>query len=184
MLLYKRTVGKILCASVLALAVGTVTGCSQPMGMSQEPDVVTPTEYMASVNAASGDLKDRLGEFAAAVIAGDTFTMESKSYEAQLVIDQMKELEAPEELSEVKAEYEKALADLEGALSDYTALYNELVDAQGGAPFDYGAYAGRIEGIQKQYDAGLTALEEADTKAAGDTDSSSSSQASSSGEAA
>lgn len=177
MRLSTRTIGKRICACMLVCALGAMVGCSQQMATPQEPAPVTPTEYMASVNSASEELRDKLAEFAQAVATGDTFAMQTTSDEARAVIDKMNELEAPEELSEVKAGYEQATASLEAALADYTALYNELVDAQAGAPFDYGAYAGRIEQIQKQYDDGLNALEEADEKAAGDSQGTSSSDA-------
>ena len=180
MQLNRGTARKMFCASVLAVALSTAVGCSQPMSMAPEAeDRVTPTEYMAAVNATSEELKDKLTEFAEAVVNGDTFTMESKSYEAHLVIERLKEIEAPEELAEAKEGYEQATADLEAALVDYVVLYSELAEAQRGASFDYSTYADRIEQIQKQYDDGLTALEEADAKATGDAgDSSSSAQAS------
>lgn len=180
MLLNKRTAGRFACACAVALALGAVSGCAQPMTASQEPAPVTPTEYMTSVNAASQELQDKLAEFAAAVTADDLFTMQATSDEARAIIDKMNDLEAPDELAETKAAYNEAIADLEAALTDYIALYSELDDAQAGAPFDYGAYAGRIEQIQKQYDEGLNALEEADENAAGKPDEASSSSKASS----
>lgn len=174
MQLSKRTLGKIACACAMALSLSAMAGCTQPLinnsSAQEEASPVTPTEYMASVNTVSQDLKDKLTEFSDAVAAGDSFTMQARSDEAQAIIDRLNDLEAPEELAEVKDEYAKATSDLQGALVDYTALYNELVDAQGGGSFDYGAYASRVEQIQKQYDSGLNALEEADKKAAGSSE--------------
>ncbi len=169
-----------ICAAALALAMLSMTGCAQPMQSQDETPVVTPSDYMVSLNASAEDLKSVLTEFSEAAANDDVFTMQTKADEASAVLDSMSELEAPEAMSEVKSKYGEAVSTLKGALSDYLELYLELDDAQhGGSAFDYSTYDNRLEAIQKQYDKGLNQLEDAD-KLASDHQSSSSSQSSAS----
>ncbi len=149
-------------AAALALALFTVTGCAQQT-QSQESNVVTPSDYMVSLNAAADNLKSVFTEFTDAASSDDIFTMQAKIDEASAAIDEMCELEAPEAMDEVKAKYTEALSTLKATLSDYLDLYLELDDAQqGGAAFDYSTFSDRLEELQMRYDQGLGLLEDAD----------------------
>lgn len=156
----------MLLAAIFVLAALTMTACSPNQDAETKDEGATPISYISQVNDSSANLSETLGEFAQAVSAGDVFSMQAKADAAYAIIDEMRNIEAPEELNEVKSKYNDATDKLKGALSDYVALYVELKDAADGKAFDYGAYPSRIENIQKQYDEGLNLLEEADSMAA------------------
>lgn len=152
---------KALCAAALTLSLAFATGCTQPQ---QNPENTGPTasEYMITLNSTAAQLEAALSDFASTVEAGDVSAMQSKADAAYSIIDELNNAEAPEALSDVKSKYSDALSSLKGALGDYIDLYTEIDNAKSGSSFDFSTYKQRLEDIQKQYDDGLNALEEAD----------------------
>ena len=153
----------ILLAASLAVP---IAGCTSPADMELEEQPVTASQYMVNLNDMSGKLADKLQEFSDSVGSGKISAMQTKAQEAYAVLDEMAALEAPDDISEIKQQYDDAATQLKGALNDYMALYTEIYDSADMADFDYSSYTHRIEDVQKQYDNAIGALEDADKKAA------------------
>ena len=142
-----------------------MTGCSSQTGMDIEDKPKTASEYMVDLNDYSGRLQAKMQELAEAAGEGKISAMQTKAQEAYAMLDEMADLEAPDEISEIKNQYNDAATQLKGALNDYMTLYTELYDSADSDAFDYSTYVQRLEDIQKQYDSALGVLEDADKKA-------------------
>lgn len=142
-----------------AFAVTLFVGCTTTPSSSEEEAPITASEYMVNLNDCSVRLSDKLQGFAEAVADDKVSAMQTKAEEAYAILDEMSDLEAPEDVNDLKAKYTEASNKMKDALSSYVALYTEVFDSAQAVPADY---AQRIEDVQKQYDAALNALEEAD----------------------
>ncbi len=162
-----KVAAKIACAALVALALCSLTACMKPQPTPvDEQQELTPSQYMINVNQVAENLGASLQEFKQAVNDNDISAMQAKADAAFAVLDELDDMEVPDSLNDVKEKYGEAVSILKGALNDYIALYTEISDANEDHPFDYTNYAERLESIQKQYDSGLTTLEEADKLAA------------------
>lgn len=155
----------LVAALIVALVLAVLPGCSQPAPQAQEEKKATASDYMVSLNQNASILSEKLADFATAVEAGDVSAMQAKADAAFAVLDDMANLEAPEELSELRDKYNNAANSLRMALEDYLKLYLEIENSPDGNA-NYSDYAVRIESVQKEYDEGLNLLEEADKMAA------------------
>ncbi len=152
--------GALICCAALA-------GCAQPAASSSAEEEAGPTSrsYMADMNQAVDDLKEKMASFTDAVAREDAVSMRVQADSAFAVVDQISEIEAPEELGELKQKYVDACYQLKDALNGYLALYTEIDTATTRNPFAYDTYADRIAALQEQYDAAVQALEDADKSA-------------------
>ncbi len=81
------------------------------------------------------------------------------------MINRISEIEAPEELGELKQKYVDGANQLKDAMSSYIDLYTEIDTATTRDPFDYDTYNDRISQIQAAYDAGIQTIKDADQSA-------------------
>lgn len=154
-------------ATMLALGALALPGCSATPAPDAEAQAQAENrQYMTQVNQAMEDLSERLSSFNEAVSRGDVVTMRGAAEEASKAIASLESLEAPEALSGIRQGYVDGCNALKGALDSYVSLYAEIESATEEAPFDYSAYADRIQEIQSLYDEGIAKLEEADGAAA------------------
>ena len=156
-------VTSLLCACMFVLML--LSGCSSQESLQPEEEPKTASQYMVDLNDCTVRLSDKLSEFMTAVSEGKISAMETKSQEAFAILDEMSNLEAPDDVSDLKSKYSDASSQLKGALSDYMGLYTEIYDSSPTNGFDYSTYAQRIEDIQKKYDSAVGAFEDADKQA-------------------
>ncbi len=162
----KRTIALVLTAALACCMI--LGGCSQQMGAQsseQEESGPTSRSYMADMNEASDALKEKMASFSDAVAREDLVSMRVQADGITSVIDQMSQMEAPDELSDLKQKYVDACTQLKDALIAYIDLYAEIDSSTVRNPFDYDGYADRIGAIQAQYDAAVQALQDADKSA-------------------
>lgn len=163
------TLGNISKIALLPLAICLVfalAGCAQQqMEEATEQQPKTPSQYMAEVNRSVDILKGDLQTFSEAVESQDISGMRAKAEIAFSDIDDLSNIEAPEELADLKTKYVEGAQDLKTALDEYLALYIEIEDATKANPFDFSSYGDKLTAIQNTYNNGLTKLEEADQQA-------------------
>ena len=146
-----------LTCAFIALAL-TLSGCAGIPGFSTKSNSneQTPAEqnraYMSKVNQAMTDLGTNLTTFIEAVTRGDAISMKTQSDKAMNALDEIKNIEAPETMQDVKAKYDGGCENLKQALKQYVDLYTS------GAEITQEALAP----IQQLYDSGVNSLKEAD----------------------
>ena len=139
-------------------------------GTSANSNEQTPAEqnraYMSKVNQAMTDLDTNLTSFTEAVTRGDVISMKTQSDKAMNALDEVKNIEAPEAMQDVKTKYDSGCESLKQALKQYVDLYTS------GAEVTQEVLAP----IQQLYDSGVNSLKEAD-EAVSNTSSKSSANA-------
>lgn len=144
-----------LCAFVLA-------ACTTPQAVTPEEDSVAANrQYMSSLSQMSDDLTTRLQSFADAVSRNDTVSMRTQAQNAFAIIDEIRDVDAPEDLVDLKTGYMEACDDLETALNSYLDLYDQVTNET----IDRATYDTRIKGIQDEYNSAISKLEETDNQA-------------------
>ena len=150
-------------AIAVALACALFSGCGSFGGASATSEQQANRSYMSQVNELMEELDSRLDSFIEAVSRNDVVNMRTQADDAYQVIDQLKDLEAPENLSDVKEKYVDGCDKLREALDMYITLYTEM----NAGSFDISTYDSRVADIQKTYDEGVALMEEGDKTAAG-----------------
>ena len=116
--------------------------------------------YISQVNETMMKLDEDLDSFNEAVSRGDIVNMRSQADNAFKALDELAEIEAPEDLADIKKKYLEGCDKLREALNEYIDLYAEAASKT--KDFDWSKYDEKIKSIQKLYDEGVSALEEAD----------------------
>ncbi|MCI9130171.1 MAG: hypothetical protein HFJ65_07710 [Eggerthellaceae bacterium] len=160
----KRT-SYIAAAALLALALGLVGCANQQAQEPAEEEQTTSRSFMADMNQAAADLSEKMTAFTDAVAREDLVSMQTQADSAYAVINRISEIEAPEELGELKQKYVDGANQLKDAMSSYIDLYTEIDTATTRDPFDYDTYNDRISQIQAAYDAGIQTIKDADQSA-------------------
>ncbi len=151
-----------ICMSAIFAMCAFVAGCSSVPGMSAatNANTETPAEqnraYMTKINQAMTNLETNLTSFTEAVSRGDAISMKTQSDKAMNALDEVKSVEAPDALKDVKTKYDSGIDNLKSALSQYVDLYTS------GAEITQDS----IAPIQQLYDAGVASLKEADESVA------------------
>lgn len=150
------------CAGVLMVA--ALGGCAQQDTAATQQQSEN-RQYMTQVNQSMDDLKTRLESFTDAVSRGDVVGMRTQADNAYKAIDDLNNIDVPDALKDIQAEYVDGSNDLKDALNSYIELYTEIDSATEDQPFDYSTYDQRIQDIKKQYDEGIGKLQSGDNKA-------------------
>ncbi|WP_302397558.1 hypothetical protein [Eggerthella sinensis] len=150
------------CAGVLMVA--ALGGCAQQDTAATQQQSEN-RQYMTQVNQSMDDLKTRLESFTDAVSRGDVVGMRTQADNAFKAIDDLNNIDVPDALKDIQAEYVGGSNDLKDALNSYIELYTEIDSATEDQPFDYSTYDQRIQDIKKQYDEGIGKLQSGDNKA-------------------
>ena len=150
------------CAGVLMVA--ALGGCAQQDTAATQQQSEN-RQYMTQVNQSMDDLKTRLESFTDAVSRGDVVGMRTQADNAFKAIDDLNNIDVPDALKDIQAEYVDGSNDLKDALNSYIELYTEIDSATEDQPFDYSTYDQRIQDIKKQYDEGIGKLQSGDNKA-------------------
>ena len=149
-----------------ALAMGMLGGCASEATTEEEEAQQANNEYMSSVNSIMEELDEELESFTDAVSRDDVVGMSTQADNAYEVLDELEELEAPEDLSEIHEDYLAGADSLEQALDAYVDLYTEIDAAEDDEDFDWSTYEDRLAEVQDLYDEGIAQFEAADTAAA------------------
>lgn len=153
------------CLTVLALALACVLAlcaCSAPQAATDQDDSVAANrQYMSSLNQMSEDLSGKLQDFADAASRNDLVSMRTQAGNAFQIIADMRDQDAPEDLSSLKDGYMEACDSLQTALSSFIDLYADAA----ASPMDRATYDARLQEVQGAYDAAIQKLEETDQAA-------------------
>lgn len=145
----------VMCATVLA-------GCS---GNNAETDAQTQNrQYMTNVNQIMEDLNTNMQDFATAVQDGEVISLSSQLDSVNDSVEKLKALSVPDAMKDIQSQYVAGSEELQTALQLYVQLYED-VEAPASGSFDYGTYSDRLAEVQSHYDAGIAALQDADSKA-------------------
>lgn len=146
----------VLCVTLLA-------GCSSDA--NEEADAQTQNrQYMASVNTIMETLNDNMTEFSAAVKDGEVVSLSSQLSAVDTCVSDLEALTVPDAMKDIQTSYVNGAKELQTALSDYVDLYEDVKAPESGS-YDYSDYDSRLADIQEHYDAGIQALQDADSKA-------------------
>ena len=146
------------------LMVAALAGCAQQDTAATEQQSQN-RQYMTQVNQVMEDLQSRLTGFTDAVSRSDVVGMRTQADNAFKAIDDLGNLEVPDDLKDIQQEYVDGVNDLKDALNAYIDLYTEIDSSTDAQPFDWSTYNDRISQIQKQYDEGVGKLQSGDNKA-------------------
>lgn len=149
-----------------ALAASVLGACTTTTATTATTAQQDNRNYMSQVNQKMQDLDTSLDAFVDAVSRQDVVNMKTQADNAFKSIDELNDITAPDELSDVQKGYADGTAQLKQALSDYIQLYTEIQSATSDSPFDWSTYDQRVSTIQGEYDAGVQALQAADEAAA------------------
>ena len=155
--LIKTTKGAAVALCSMALC-ATLAGCSTFSTTTTNTNTPQAANraYMSQVNSIMSELGDDLDGFTDAVSREDMVSIKTQCDKALKQLDELDKLEATDDLKDVKEKYDAAVDSLKAALSQYVDLYTSGSEVTQEALTD----------IQAQYDAGVTALSEADKLAA------------------
>lgn len=159
-----ETIRKTIIAStcVLALMMGALTGCANGGMMAATGEQQSNRSYMSQVNEIMDQLSTGLDSFVDAVSRGDIVNMRTQADDAYRILDKLSDLEAPDDLADVKQNYEDGSKKLREALDAYITLYADMESDS----FDWSSYDSRISSIQSLYDEGVSSLQKGDEVAA------------------
>lgn len=151
------------CAATLSMT--ALAGCAAEQDNEEQQAQAQNRQYMTQVNQTLDTLDEQLDGFVDAVSRGDLVTMRTQADNAFKTLDDLESTEAPEALSEVKADYIEGCNSLKEALNGYVQLYTDIESATDAQPFDYGTYDQRLQEIQEAYNQGIEKLRQGDESA-------------------
>lgn len=146
----------VLCAVLLA-------GCAD--NANAEADAQTQNrQYMSSVNTIMETLNGNMADFAVAVKDGEVVSLSSQLSAVDDCVADLEALTVPDAMKDIQTSYVNGAKELQTALSDYVQLYEDVKAPKSGS-YNYSDYDSRLADIQEHYDAGIKALQDADSKA-------------------
>lgn len=154
---------RILVIALFCVAcLGALVGCS---GNDPAQDAQTQNrQYMSSVNTIMETLGTNMEDFSTAVKDGEVVSLDSQLDAVNKCVDDLNALTVPDAMKDIQTSYVNGATELQTALQDYVQLYEDVKAPQSGS-FDYSTYDQRLADIQSHYDAGIAALQDADSKA-------------------
>ena len=115
-------------------------------------------QCLSLLSSRVSDLQDVMDEFEAAASEQNIVAMKTQLGNAQGILDQIREQDATDALTDVKDAYVSALDELDQAMSTYVYVYEKV---QNGEMTAEDAQA-EIEGIQQSYNDAVGKLDKAD----------------------
>ena len=149
-------------ALLSVMLIGVLSGCGA-QNASHENQAKN-RQYMSSVNTIMETFNANMDGFAEAVKDGEVLSLTAQLSAVNTCVDDLKNLDVPEDMTDIQASYVKGAEELQTALSQYVSLYQE-VKLPEGTNFDFATYGDRLAEIQKHYSDGVAALQDADIKA-------------------
>lgn len=158
-----KTKARFAVAVAFCLAcLGVITGCT---AVDEQTDAQTQNrQYMSAVNTLMAELNTDMGDFSEAVKDGEVVSLSAQMTSVDQCVSDLEAIEAPEAMKEIHETYLNGAKELQTALKDYVQLYEDVQAPETGTA-DYSDYDSRLADIQSHYDAGIKALQEADSLA-------------------
>lgn len=150
-------------ALVCALCLAALVGCSSTSN-SQTDAQTQNRQYMSSVNSIMETLETNMSAFATAVKDGEVVSLSSQLSSVNKCVEDLNALTVPDAMKDIHSSYVTGATELQTALSSYVDLYEDVAAPESGS-YDYSDYESRLADIQSHYDAGIAALQDADSKA-------------------
>lgn len=156
-----------------ALAAVLIVGCMSlsaclPQNQGEASSQQKNSAYMVALHAKIGELQERLTDFDAAAARGDLASMKVQLDNASVLVSDIKDSKAPEDITSIKDAYVAGIEELESALQDFTNLYGKINSEQARKNISDTSYAADLAAIQKKYDSAIESLKAADEKASKD----------------
>lgn len=150
-----RRLSALIGVVLLGMCLAVLSGCA---AQEETTDVAAENRaYMSQANNIAMQLDEDLEPFTEAVADGDIVSMEQAASNVYRDIETFKALEAPDDMSEIHAEYSAGCDDLKEALQSYIALYQEADGMEADEINE------SLATIQEKYDDGISHLQAADT---------------------
>lgn len=158
-----KTKARFAVALAFCLAcLGVFAGCT---AADDQADAQTQNrQYMSAVNTIMAEFDTDMDDFAAAVKDGEVVSLSAQMTSVDQCVSDLEALEVPDAMKEIQEQYVKGAKELQTALKDYVQLYEDVQAPEKGT-YDYSDYDSRMKDIQSHYDAGIKALQDADSKA-------------------
>ena len=159
-----KTKARFLIVAAFCLAcLGALVGCSA----SNEPtDAQTQNrQYMSSVNTIMETLNTNMDTFSKAVKDGEVVSLTAQLSSVDQCVSDLQGLTVPDAMGDIQSSYVNGAKELQTALSSYVQLYEDVKAPANGVAPSTSDYNSRMADIQSHYDAGIKALQDADSKA-------------------
>ncbi len=148
-------------AALCVVCMGALVGCVS--GNGQVDEQTKNRQYMSSVNTIMETLNTNMEQFATAVKDDEVVSLSSQLSAVDQCVSDLEALEVPDAMGDIQSQYVNGAKELQAALASYVQLYEDVKAPQSGS-YDYSDYDSRIADIQSHYNAGIQALQDADSK--------------------
>lgn len=161
---YMKTKARFLVVAAFCLAcMASLVGCS---GSNEQADAQTQNrQYMSSVNTIMETLNSNMDTFAEAVKDGEVVSLSAQLSSVDQCVSDLEGLSVPDAMGDIQSSYVNGAKELQTALSSYVQLYEDVKAPASGVAPSTADYNSRLADIQSHYDAGIKALQDADSKA-------------------
>ncbi len=148
-------------AALSVVCLGAFAGC---VSDNSQADAQTQNrQYMSSVNTIMETLDTNMESFATAVKDDEVVSLSSQLSAVDQCISDLEALDVPDAMGDIQTQYVNGAKELQTALAAYVQLYEDVKAPQSGS-YDYSDYESRMADIQSHYNAGIQALQDADSK--------------------
>ena len=147
------------CFACLAALVGCASNNEQTDAQTQN------RQYMSSVNTIMETLNTNMGTFSEAVKDGEVVSLSAQLSAVDQCVSDLEGLSVPDAMGDIHSSYVDGAKELQTALSSYVQLYEDVKAPASGVAPSGADYDSRMAEIQSHYDAGIKALQDADSKA-------------------
>ena len=138
-------------------------GCS---ASNEQTDAQTQNrQYMSSVNTIMETLNTNMDTFSKAVKDGEVVSLTAQLSSVDQCVSDLQGLTVPDAMGDIQSSYVNGAKELQTALSSYVQLYEDVKAPANGVAPSTSDYNSRMADIQSHYDAGIKALQDADSKA-------------------
>ena len=110
-------------------------------------------------------LNTNMGAFSEAVKDGEVVSLSAQLSAVDQCVSDLEGLSVPDAMGDIHSSYVNGAKELQTALSSYVQLYEDVKAPANGVAPSGADYDSRMAEIQSHYDAGIKALQDADSKA-------------------
>ena len=159
-----KTKARFLVVAAFCLAcMASLVGCASS---NEQTDAQTQNrQYMSSVNTIMETLNTNMDTFAKAVKDGEVVSLSAQLSSVDQCVSNLEGLSVPDAMGDIQSSYVSGAKELQTALSSYVQLYEDVKAPASGMAPSTADYNSRLADIQSHYDAGIKALQDADSKA-------------------
>ena len=110
-------------------------------------------------------LNSNMDTFSKAVKDGEVVSLSAQLSSVDQCVSDLEGLSVPDAMGDIQSSYVSGAKELQTALSSYVQLYEDVKAPASGVAPSTADYNSRLADIQSHYDAGIKALQDADSKA-------------------